>query len=58
MRQEKHSMTTLGLSLDEFRAILVQSGYDPYLERANPPGSDLMFFVGPDGIHFEVSENE
>jgi len=45
-------------SLDKFRATLKRSGYNPYLERANPPGSDLMFFVGPDGIHFEVSENE
>jgi len=43
-------------SLDAFRAILKQSGYEPYLERANPPGSDLMFFIGPDGIHFEVTE--
>jgi len=45
-------------SLDEFRATLKLSGYDPYLERANPPGFDLMFFIGPEGIHFEVSENE
>jgi catechol 2,3-dioxygenase-like lactoylglutathione lyase family enzyme len=45
-------------SLDEFRATLKQSGYEPYLERPNPPGADLMFFVGPDGIHFEVTENE
>jgi catechol 2,3-dioxygenase-like lactoylglutathione lyase family enzyme len=45
-------------ALDEFRVILKQSGYEPYLERANPPGSDLMFFVGPDGIHFEVAEYE
>jgi len=45
-------------SLDEFRATLEQSGYEPYLERPNPPGSDLMFFIGPDGIHFEVAEYE
>jgi hypothetical protein len=43
-------------SLDEFRSTLKQSGYEPYLERPNPPGSDLMFFIGPDGIHFEVTE--
>ncbi len=43
-------------SLDEFRATLLESGYEPYLERANPPGSDLMFFVGPGGIHFEIME--
>lgn len=45
-------------SLDEFRATLKQSGYQPYLERPNPPGADLMFFIGPDGIHFEVTEYE
>ena len=44
------------LSLDEFRTTLKKSGYEPYLERPNPPGADLMFFVGPDGIHFEVTE--
>ncbi|HAY45443.1 MAG TPA: hypothetical protein DCY55_04075 [Gammaproteobacteria bacterium] len=43
-------------SLDEFRPILIASGYEPYLERANPPGSDLMFFEGPEGIHFEIQE--
>jgi catechol 2,3-dioxygenase-like lactoylglutathione lyase family enzyme len=43
-------------SLDEFRHILATSGYEPYLERANPPGSDLMFFEGPEGIHFEIQE--
>ncbi len=43
-------------SLNEFRATLEQSGFEPYLERANPPGSDLMFFIGPEGIHFEISE--
>ena len=43
-------------SLDEFRTTLEQSGYEPYLERPNPPGSDLMFFIGPSGIHFEVAE--
>ena len=43
-------------SLDEFRVTLKESGYEPYLERPNPPGSDLMFFEGPEGIHFEIQE--
>lgn len=43
-------------SLDEFRTKLAQVGIEPYLERPNPPGSDLMFFVGIGGIHFEISE--
>ena len=43
-------------SLDAFRATLKQSGFEPYLQRANPPGSDLMFFIGPEGIHFEIAE--
>ena len=43
-------------SLGEFRTKLLASGYEPYLERPNPPGSDLMFFVGPEGIHFEIME--
>ena len=32
-------------SLDEFRGTLKQSGYEPYLERPNPPCADLMFFI-------------
>jgi catechol 2,3-dioxygenase-like lactoylglutathione lyase family enzyme len=43
-------------SLDDFRTRLMESGFEPYLERPNPPSSDLMFFVGPEGIHFEISE--
>jgi len=43
-------------SLDDFREKLIASGYEPYLQRANPPGSDLMFFEGPEGIHFEIAE--
>jgi catechol 2,3-dioxygenase-like lactoylglutathione lyase family enzyme len=43
-------------SLDEFRATLATVGIEPYLQRSNPPGSDLMFFVGIGGIHFEISE--
>lgn len=43
-------------SLDEFRETLAGVGIEPYLERPNPPGSDLMFFIGIDGIHFEMTE--
>lgn len=43
-------------SLAEFREDLVASGYTPYLERPNPPGADLMFFEGPDGLHVEMTE--
>jgi len=45
-------------SLDEFRATLASVGIEPYLERPNPPGSDLMFFIGIDGIHFEIFERQ
>ena len=43
-------------SLDAFRDTLRASGYEPYLERPNPPGADLMFLEGPDGIHIEMTE--
>jgi catechol 2,3-dioxygenase-like lactoylglutathione lyase family enzyme len=43
-------------SLEEFGQALSASGYEPYLVRENPPGSDLMFFEGPEGIHFEIAE--
>ena len=43
-------------SLDAFRDTLRASGYEPYLERPNPPGADLMFFEGPDGLHVEMTE--
>ena len=43
-------------SLEEFGRVLQASGYEPYLVRPNPPGSDLMFFEGPEGIHFEIAE--
>ena len=43
-------------SLDEFRGTLRASGYEPYLERPNPPGADLMFLEGPDGVHIEMTE--
>ncbi len=43
-------------SLDDFRETLGASGYEPYLRRPNPPGADLMFFEGPDGLHVEMTE--
>ncbi|HEY5622156.1 MAG TPA: VOC family protein [Gammaproteobacteria bacterium] len=43
-------------SLDDFRAKLRASGYEPYLERPNPPGADLMFLEGPEGLHIEMTE--
>jgi predicted enzyme related to lactoylglutathione lyase len=43
-------------SLDAFRDALRATGYEPYLERPNPPGADLMFFEGPDGLHVEMTE--
>ncbi len=43
-------------SLEAFGEALEASGYEPYLVRPNPPGSDLMFFEGPEGIHFEIAE--
>lgn len=43
-------------SLDVFRETLRASGYEPYLERPNPPGADLMFLEGPDGLHIEMTE--
>lgn len=45
-------------SLADFRATLEEVGIEPYLQRPNPPGSDLMFFVGIGGIHFEISEQQ
>lgn len=45
-------------SLDELRPRLVESGYEPYEERETRPGSGarLMFFEGPEGLHFEIAE--
>ena len=43
-------------SLDAFRLKLMASGYEPYLERPNPPRADLMFFEGPEGLHVEMTE--
>ena len=44
-------------SLQAFGEVLEASGYKPYMVRPNPPGSDLMFFEGPEGIHFEITES-
>ncbi len=41
-------------ALPDFAARIEATGYPPYLIRPNPPGSDLLFFEGPGGIHFEV----
>ena len=43
-------------SLDEFTVLLETSGYEAYLRRPNPPGSDLMFLEGAGGIHVEIAE--
>ena len=43
-------------SLEEFRDRLKVSSYEPYLERPNPPGADLMFLEGPEGLHVEMTE--
>ena len=43
-------------SLADFRETLIQSGYEPYLERPNPPGGDLLFLEGPDGLHVEMTQ--
>ena len=43
-------------SLDTFRDTLKASGVEPYLERPNPPGADLMFLEGPEGLHVEMTE--
>jgi catechol 2,3-dioxygenase-like lactoylglutathione lyase family enzyme len=43
-------------SLDETWEASTATGYEPYLRRANPPGGDLMFIEGPDGLHIELTE--
>jgi len=43
-------------SLDATDEASSASGYEPYLRRANPPGADLMFIEGPDGLHIELTE--
>lgn len=42
--------------LPDFAARIEATGYPPYLIRPNPPGSDLLFFEGPGGVHFEIVE--
>ena len=43
-------------SLEAFAELVEASGYMPYLVRPNPPGSGVLFFEGPEGIHFEITE--
>lgn len=43
-------------SIDEFRTTLLASGYEPYEERGTPGERRLMFFEGPEGLHFEITE--
>ena len=45
-------------SLTDFAARIEATGYPPYLIRPNPPGSDLLFFEGPGGVHFEIVERQ
>ena len=42
-------------TLQSFAARIEATGYPPYLIRPNPPGSDLLWFEGPGGIHIEIS---
>ncbi len=55
-----HSLDHIGFrvseSLTDFAARIEATGYPPYLIRPNPPGSDLLFFEGPGGVHFEIVE--
>jgi len=44
-------------SIDEFRVTLLQSGYAPYEERGTAPERRLMFFEGPEGLHFEIEQD-
>ncbi|WP_428099487.1 VOC family protein [Candidatus Rariloculus sp.] len=41
-------------ALPDFAARIEATGYPPYLIRPNAPGSDLLFFEGPGGVHFEI----
>ena len=51
-----HMGFRIDATLAAFEETIAASGYPPYLVRPNPPGSDLMFFEGPAGIHFEIAE--
>lgn len=42
-------------TLQSFAERIEATGYPPYLIRPNPPGSDLLWFEGPGGIHIEIS---
>ncbi len=55
------SLDHLGFAVDDMDALVTRvraSGYEPYETRANRPGGTtlLMFFEGPDGVHFEIAE--
>ncbi|MGI9259640.1 MAG: VOC family protein [Gammaproteobacteria bacterium] len=55
------SLDHLGFSVDDMDALVSRvraSGYTPYETRPNRPGGTtlLMFFEGPDGVHFEIAE--
>ena len=43
--------------LQAFAERIEATGYPPYLIRPNPPGSDLLWFEGPGGIHIEISSS-
>ncbi len=43
--------------LPVFAERIAATGYPPYLIRPNPPGSDLLWFEGPGGIHIEISSS-
>jgi catechol 2,3-dioxygenase-like lactoylglutathione lyase family enzyme len=51
-----HMGFRIDATLPAFEETIEETGYSPYLVRPNPPGSDLMFFEGPGGIHFEIAE--
>jgi len=41
--------------VQSFAERIKATGYPPYLIRPNPPGSDLLWFEGPGGVHIEIS---
>jgi len=53
-RSLDHMGFRIAEALPDFAARIEATGYPPYLIRPNPPGSDLLFFEGPGGVHFEV----
>ncbi len=55
------SLDHLGFSVEDMDAVVSRvraSGYEPYEIRPNRSGGTtlLMFFEGPDGVHFEIAE--